>query len=328
MANDIVISRPSFLPAKVDAPAARAAADEFGGGLRAGMPLPMLSTRGKEFRVRMDGNETSLRAVSRNGLDVVLVAARPTVSKRWYEGSYTSGEIVSPTCSSKDGITPDVGNPVSKTCAACPKNAWGSGSRPDGTATKGKACGDYKRVVVWPVGLNSGDRTATPMVLDLAATSLRAPKGSRGLMMLSEYVQALTKNNLPVYAYVATLDFSDAEFPQVTFTPKRPVTEDEYTAVMAFREDDDVQEVLFGEVTEAAGAVKQAEPEAEDEEEVVYASPAKEEKPKAAKPKAAKPAPAPEPEPEVAEPAEEEATEVEDEADMLAEIEALLSGGK
>jgi hypothetical protein len=198
----------------------------------------------------------------------------------------------------------------------------------DGTATKGKACGDYKRVVIWPVVLNSGYRTATPMVLDLAATSLRAPKGSRGVMMLSEYVQALTKDNLPVYAYVATLDFSDAEFPQVTFTPKRPVTEDEYKAVMAFREDDDVQEVLFGEVTEATGTVKQAEPEAEDEDEVVYVSPAKEDKPKAAKPKAAKPAPAPEPEPEVAEPVEEEATAVEDEADMLAEIEALLSGGK
>lgn len=324
MANDIVISRPSFLPAvKADASAARTAADEFGGGLRGGMPLPVLSTRGKEFRVRMDGNETSLRAVSRNGLDVVLVAARPTVSKRWYEGSYTSGEVVAPTCSSKDGITPDVAAPVARACATCPKNAWGSGTRADGTATKGKACNDYKRLVIWPVGLNSGDRQATPMVLDLAATSLRAPKGSRGLMMLSEYVTALTRNSLPVYAYVATLDFSDAEFPQVTFTPKRPVTEEEYKAIMAFREDDDVQEVLYGEAAEPTGPVKQAEPVEEDaEEEVIYQSPPKEE-PKAKAKKAAKPAPAPEPEPEVAEEAA-----VEDEADMLAEIEALLSGGK
>lgn len=302
MSKDLVtLDRPSFLPA-VAPDAAKPIADEFGGGIgTGGMPLPVLSIRGKEWRLRRDGEEINLKA--RNGLQVVLVAARPHVSKRYYEDSYTSGEVVSPTCASADGVTPNVPAPVSKACATCPKNAWGSGTKQDGTPSKAKACNDFKRLVVWAVGLNKEGREMVPAVLDLPATSLRSK--TPGVMMLKEYVAALTGNGIPVYGYVATLDFADAEFPQVTFTPERAVTKAEYDRVLELREDEDVQEVLYGGAGEVPGPITESP---------ALEAPAEK---KAAKPK---PEPKPEPEPEPEAPAEDEG----DDDDVLSEIEDLL----
>jgi cell division septation protein DedD len=323
MANAIVkFARPAFLPA-VAPEAAKTVANEFAGGLGGGaMPLPVLSIRGKEWRMRWNGEEINLKA--RAGLEVVLVAARSSTSKRYYEDSYVSGEVLSPTCASVDGIAPNVSTPVSKACATCPKNVWGSGVRQDGTPSKGKACSDFKRLVVWPVGLNREGRSVRPAVLDLPATSFKTREP--GTMALKEYVMALGTNGIPVYGYVAKLDFADAEFPQVTFEPVRPVTEEEYEAVLEMREDDDVQEVLFGGSQEATGtitpvkelpaAVKEPAAEEETEED---APPPPPKKPAAKKAAKAAPAPEPEPEPE----AQDEGGETDD--DLLAEIEGLLN---
>ena len=258
------------VPAHIQAMGAKTL-EEFTGGITSGMPLPMLSIRGKVFRARKDGQEVSFKGQSAH---VVLVAARKSISKRYYEGQYVSGEITAPTCSAADGLNPDVPEPIAETCTKCPYNAWGSAITQSGK--KGKKCSDYKRLVIWVVG------TDTPFVMDLPATSLKAPKDRRntGLMMYADYVGQLAKHQMDPTTVVTTLEFTDAEYPQLAFNFERYVDEAELKWVQEMRAMAEVEEVLQQAVFEGDVSTTQEKPAKEG----------------------AAPAPAPEPPPEPAKP--------------------------
>lgn len=300
------------------------------GGLGGGMPLPMLSIRGKEFRLRSGGNEVSLKT---RELDVVIVAGRDGLSKRYYDSTYNgSDEITAPICWSQDGHTPDAADPQSETCASCPLNAWGSATR-NGRQSKGKACQDYKRLVVWPIIGKDGASLAQHCVLDIPPSSLKAPRGSNETMF-REYVQALAKHNLAPDIYVVRLGFTDAEYPQLTFSPQRLVTEAEYARIAKMKDDPDTEEVLNGEaVLEEAGPVTQV-----DEDEAPKRKPGR---PKGSTKKAAEPAPekVEEPEPDIRTKPEDRGSDDEDEVEdapagdddidsVLGSIADLLKGAK
>lgn len=318
MSKDIAV-RPSYLPAKAKG---SALADEFLAGVSSGgMPLPTLSVRGKEFRLRMGGEEANTRE---RELDVILVAARPHVSKRYYAQEYEGGETVAPSCHSVDGITPDadVDEPVSAKCATCPYNVWGSGNR-----GKGKKCSDYKRLVVLPI--IKDQVMSDPAVLDVSPTAMKAPKGHRGPeLFLREYFNALQRHDLPPQAAVTRLAFTDAEYPQLHFAFSRHATEAEYAHAMDSRDREEVTQVLETPALEEDGPIREAREE-----------PAPTPAPKAVAEPKAKPQPAPEPEPEEAEvyedneafdvPEDSDDTVSEDEkADVLSAIQSLLGGGK
>lgn len=238
--------RPSFL---AKAPAAAEFAQEFLGGVQTGMALPVLSTRGKEFRLRFQGQEHNTRS---RDLEVIIVAARPGVSKRFYDKGYESGEAEAPTCSSADGVTPDEANPISPSCATCPKNVWGSDNR-----GRGKACSDYKRLVVLP--FIDGKLSEQPVVLDVSATALRTPKGYKGTeQFLREYFSALVRHDLPPQGVVTRLGFTDAEYPQLHFAYARYAQQSEYEHAMSLREHADVLSVLEAGQFEAPGPITPA----------------------------------------------------------------------
>ena len=250
MSNELIIpnSKPTYLSTAVKS----AAADEFLSGVSGGMPLPVISVRGKEFRFRFQGQEQNTR---QRELECILVASRPRISKRYYAKQYVSGETLAPDCSSSDGITPDVAEPINDKCATCPKNAWGSKITDSGK--EGKACQDYKRLVVLP--LIDGKLTDLACVLDVAPMSLKAPKGYRGdELFLREYLNTLTRHDIPPQAAVTKLTFSDAEFPQLTFGFTRFAEEDEFEHAQAMRENGDVQDVLEG-ATEAPGPISEGQ---------------------------------------------------------------------
>lgn len=241
--------KPSYL-AKVKA----ASASEFISGVEGGMPLPALSVRGKEFRLRFQGQEHNTRE---RQLDVIFVAARPGVSKRYFIKGYESGETSAPDCSSADGITPDVADPISPKCATCPKNAWGSGNH-----GKGKACNDYKRLVVAP--LIDGRIAEQPAVLDVSATALKRPREYRGPeQFLREYLTALHRHDIPEQSAVTRLGFTDAEYPQLHFAFSRFAEEGEYTHAVALREHPDVATVLEAGAQEAPGPIQEVSQEPE-----------------------------------------------------------------
>ena len=226
------------MPAFLQQAQAPTANEEFTSGLTGGMPLPTLSIRGKEFRLRKDGQEVSTR---QRDVEAIFVAGRSGISKRYYESPYASGETEAPDCSSGDGITPDVANPVSESCKTCPNNAWGSKISESGKESK--ACSDYKRIVVLP--LFNGDIASEPMVLDIPATSLKRPKGFKGTeMMFQEYVNVLAKHEMPAYGVVTNIGFTDAEYPQMCFSFVRFVNESEYATAIKHRESEDVATVL------------------------------------------------------------------------------------
>lgn len=65
-------------------------------------------------------------------LEVIILLAQPTRS--FWKDAYQSGSSTPPTCRSLDGLVPVPDSPEvqSKTCAGCPRGAWGSdGSAPD-----------------------------------------------------------------------------------------------------------------------------------------------------------------------------------------------------
>lgn len=299
MANDIVVQdRPSFLP-----PAAKGGViNEFMNGLQGGggLDLPVLSLRGKGFRLRRDGQEVSLKA---SMLDVILVGSRGSNSHRFYEGQYVPGESKAPTCASADGVKPDsnVEAPQSETCATCPRNVWGS--RITRSGGKGKECDDYRRVLVFI----PSKKILTPVVLDIPATSLRKSRGDHGPeLQLREYLLAMSRHGIEPHQAVTTLAFSDDEFPRLVFSFARWASEDEYAAVEGCRASDEFKQALEfagpeGPIIEEpelpvtkpkTEAKPEPEPEAEPEaEEEVAEEEVSEEKPapkKAAPKKAAK----------------------------------------
>lgn len=221
--------------------------EDLTGGIGASSFLPVISLRGKEFRIKYQGQETNLNV---RHLDVVIVASRPSVSKRFYaEGYQRDAEMTAPDCYSIDAVTPNAPNPVSASCRECPNNVFGSSN-----TGKGKACGDYKRLIVLPI--IDGELATMPCVLDIAPTSMKAPKNHNGKeMFLKEYAQALARANIPSAAAVTRLAFMDVEYPQIHFNFARHATEAEFLAARDHKEGEEVQAALSGDV-----AVKPAEP--------------------------------------------------------------------
>lgn len=322
MSTDLIIpNKPTFL-AKADAPTTLS---EFAGGVQsAGLALPVLSIRGKMFRARLGGEETVL--TKDRELQVILVAARPHVSKRYYDSAYQAGSVEAPACAAVDGKTPTQGDrKQSASCATCPHNVFGSKG-------KGKACNDYKRVIVLP--LVNGKPVNTPCVLDIPATSLRTPKELRGGTdkMLAEYLGALSRHQIDPTTVVSTISFTGAEHPQLCWSLARYVDETEHNFVQTLRDDDDVHEALGDELDEVPGPIAEAAapvvaPVAEQPVEV-KAAPKQE--PKAAPAQvdieeaiAATPEPKAEPAPA---PVVAEAPKADD--DLMADIEKLLGGLK
>ncbi len=253
------------------------ALEEFAGGMSQGMPLPSLSIRGKEFRLRKDGQEVNTR---QREISVIFVAARRTKSKRFYIKKYESGSAEAPDCSSADSVTPDVAEPVHPNCTHCPKNQWGS--RVSEAGKESKACSDYKRIIVWAIGIHD-----EPLVLDVPATSIKAPKSQKHtVMMMGDYLGQLAKHGMDPTQVVTKIGLTDAEYPQMYFTFERFVDEKEWLNVQELRDSEDVNACIDNPLFEE-GKITPDPSEAEPEE-----------KPKATRTRKPKEEKKPEPEPE------------------------------
>lgn len=119
-------------------------------------------------------------AVAGNNMDVVILYA--SYRNVWYSGAYQRDNVKNPDCFSlsetDEGMVPDpvVKNPPNGTCDGCPKNAWKSDVKADGSVGKGKACKESRRMVMMPAGaLESVDgvRSAELAILDLPVTSAK-----------------------------------------------------------------------------------------------------------------------------------------------------------
>ena len=323
MSNEMILSQGN-LPAHLQQ-AQTLGTNEFAAGVGQGQVLPVLSIRGKEFRLRFQGQERSI-SESRS-IDLIFVRARPHVSKRFYLKGYEGGSVDAPDCASTDGVKPDAGdNKQCDTCAMCPHNQFGSRITPSGK--KGKACSDYKRMVVIP--FVNGQPLAQPCILDIPATSLKSPQGHRGEeLFLREFMGMLDRHNVPVQGVITTASFTSAEYPQLHFKVKEYAEESLFNMAMEARDDDEVVTALSAVMAEPTGPVQQtADPlPAEKPAHLQQAEVAPEPQPEPvqkAEPKREEPKAAPAPEPEA--PAAEKPADGSADDAMMAEINDLLGG--
>ena len=223
------------------------------GGVVAGFPT--ISYRGKVWRIRKGGEETNYlneEGEAVQSLDVVLVKAHNKPSKIFYDKAFEEGSVEAPRCWSANGDTPDIGvvNPIAANCAACPNNIWGSKINKD-TGKKGRACADARRIAV--VSMAELEEKGTEATKCL----LRIPPAS--LVPLKEYAEKVLKpKGIPYFALVTRLGFdTEKAHPQITFKPKRFLTEDEARAILTIQASEEVKSML-AESTEFVGAAAAA----------------------------------------------------------------------
>lgn len=204
--------------------------DDFSGGIQTSNFLPQISIKGREFRLKIDGEETRLPD---KFLKVFLISSRTSVSKTFYKGAWGGADTAgAPDCSSANGDVPDdnVKEPQNSNCQLCPNNAWGS--KITATSNKGKACSDYKLLVV---SLQAAPDT--PFALRVPAASLKP---------FSAYIAKLKMAGIPANAAVTTLSFTDAEYPQLQFDFEGELvrSKDEYAVLTELAESSEVLEAV------------------------------------------------------------------------------------
>lgn len=255
--NQIVIPKNLKLPTAFDA--FRSRARELNAAATAGISaggFPVLSIRGKVFRIKKGGEETVVserdertgRERAMRELSVVILRVSGAVSKNWYEHGYSDGSDAAPDCFSADGIRPDPASPKlqsPKGCAACPHNQFGTNA-----TGRGKACADSKRLVVVPAGDIENKHFGGPMLLRLPPMSMKNFK---------PYIDMLAANDVPYNAVRTRLVIDDApEFPSVMFEFDG-VIEDESEARRVLELFDDEQtKRIVNEVSEMKDAVAEA----------------------------------------------------------------------
>lgn len=166
--------------------------------------IPRISLKAKQFRFMVGGEEVRKE---KEKMTMVILAVDPgpgKMIKTYYEGKYT-GESIPPTCSSQDGIRPDIwaDKPQSEMCATCPQNRFGSATSTSGKKTK--ACRDAKRL--W---------LADPEKLSDTVYGMNIPVTS--LKNLSEFGRKIQELNVPLC--VALVEFTmdeDESYPILFF---------------------------------------------------------------------------------------------------------------
>jgi hypothetical protein len=248
MSTAVVPLNKNQLPAhlRADAEQARSVAKEFSAGVTAGFPI--ISYRGKVWRVRKSGEEVAY--VDRKGnplpnIEVVLIRSNPIPSKTYYKGKYAEGDSAPPTCWSSDGVKPDaaVKEKQHNVCATCPRNEWGS--RMTEAGKKGRECSDVRRMAVafYSELVKKG--------ADAHVFLMRVPPAS--LNPLKDYVEkALAPANIHPYAVVTEVGFdANASHPKLTFRVAEDDDEnalfldaEQYELVKQLRNSEDVHRML------------------------------------------------------------------------------------
>lgn len=218
--------------------------DDLNAGVSAGFPV--MSIRGAKWRIIAGGEEHPIYLPNTKDLapyvKVVILKANANISKVFYDGQYVEGSDAAPDCYSNDGVAPaaDAAKPQSATCAACPKNVWGSKISPSGS--KIKACADVRRVAILP----EGDMDYSPILLRVPGASLSD---------LANYGKALKQRGIPYAAVVTKLSFDpDAAFPKIMFQFERVLTQEEMVKVAARIADPVIDDILGISVRGAAPA--------------------------------------------------------------------------
>jgi pyruvate/2-oxoglutarate dehydrogenase complex dihydrolipoamide acyltransferase (E2) component len=198
--------------------------------------------KGKVWSTRYKGDEVPLMREDGDGprgsVELVILKASQAISKVWYEKGFEDGTKAPPDCFSANGVTPDPSSTKKQcnVCALCPKNAFGSATKQDGTPGKGKACSDSKRLAVVPLFDLQNEMLGGPMLLRVPAASLND---------VATYGVGVQKLGFPYYGVGTRIAFdSKVAHPQFVLSPIRALTDAEADVVLELRKDPRVDRIL------------------------------------------------------------------------------------
>lgn len=195
-----------------------------------GTALNRIGTKGSRFRQIVRGVEEGVW--EENYLDVIIVGAMETVSRRFYPSTYQQGgDNAPPTCYSVDGVVPapDVKQKQADKCQQCPQNIKGSKTSDNGV--KAKACSYFRRLVV----MLAGDPEGIIYRLDVTAMGLFGESHEKEQRYaLNDYSKALANRHMDAGAVVTRLSFdTDQSVPKLLFQPLRYISEQDVVCINA-----------------------------------------------------------------------------------------------
>ena len=183
-----------------------------------------ISIKGGVFREIINGKETNVN--EERSMNVVIINASK-LSRMYFEGTYTEGQTIKPTCWSSDSQSPDASVPVGQKqaskCADCKQNIKGSG------ANGGRSCRFQQRLALLLDG--SVDKKEVYQ-LTLPATSIFGD-GEKGKLPLQAYVRYVSAHNTRVEAIVTEMRFdTSSPTPKLVFKPLRALSAEEAAVVV------------------------------------------------------------------------------------------------
>lgn len=221
--------------------------DDFTKSLAGGSGGKTISIKGGVFRMIVGGEEIAKN--EERGINLVFVAAAPSVGRTYYTGVYEEGVATAPACWSADGRTPDaaVERPQASSCATCPQNIKGSGQG------ESRACRYSRRFAV----VLEGDIGGNVYRLQLPATSLFG-EAKNEKMPMTAYAKFLAGHQVPMSGIVTEARFdTEAAVPVLRFRAVRPLTKEELGVARAQAVSDDAQqavEVKFAAAADSGGS--------------------------------------------------------------------------
>ncbi|MFZ6731943.1 hypothetical protein ACO0LG_08500 [Undibacterium sp. Ji42W] len=212
--------------------------------------MTTLSIKGKTFAI-VRGKERELVMNPKDPesvaqyVEVVILKVSPHKAKVFYAAGYADGSDGKPDCMSNDGIKPDptVPKPQCSTCAACPRNVWGSKIGENGN--KGKACQDSIRIAVAPA-----DKLDDAMLVRIPPATIKN---------LADYGKLLKQHGVGPAGVVTRMAFdNESPTPLLTFKPVGFLSQEQVTEALEISTGDKVQNIIGGSAEEYAEAPQQA----------------------------------------------------------------------
>jgi hypothetical protein len=247
-------------------------------------------------RIQLNTNGTFKRIVNgevvgkaiKGEMEIIIVHTLEKVSRVFYANEYDpDAPPTAPDCWSNLGDLPDAGvkDKQATSCALCPQNVVGSGSK-----GKGRACRYQRRLSVVVPGDPAGD----VYQFNVPAKSLFG-KGVGNVHPFESYYKYLAANSFSLDEVVTKVAYNDeADTLELQFSPTRELTDDETALVAEARERPETVKYTMITVYETDNAGRKAKAELEapkakpkpvfsdepgDDEEETVAAPTKRKRP-------------------------------------------------
>jgi len=206
-----------------------------------------ISIKGGVFREIVGGKE--VRVSEERAINVVMINAAP-VSRMFFAGTYTEGEVTKPTCWSSDTQRPDSAVPVdqrqSQFCKDCPQHIKGSGQG------ETRACRFQQRIAVM---LDGEMEKREVYQVTLPATSVFGDADGKK-MPLQAYGRHLKAYNTPAISIITEMRFdTSSPTPKLVFKPVRELEEHELAVAVEMQKHEDTIRAISMNVSQLDGVI-------------------------------------------------------------------------